>query len=332
VTQTSVSVTAAGPPLTVLGEVRTGLVSHHGTLTREQTERLLAPLALGEPVLSWERPIAHSSSAATVTGLDCQLALSADGARRVRAVGTAVSRASITGGTILQCSTLATVRPAAVQRRLDWSHYTARPGLLETISAQDPSPQQLEAGFLAEDVPREGCADFGSICDRLARKVQNSPLLEGAAPLLFQWTRLRWAATVRRDGSTGPAVANLRLGDELGRTLSLAVNASSVVEVAEFCGDLALHDWILTTVIRRMERLTADGSEVDVRELSPVVSRLLHLWMPAARVNPELSELWTEFEQKPGFTRQWNSLVSRMRDQISLHTALQRGVLINHDS
>jgi hypothetical protein len=81
-----------------------------------------------------------------------------------------------------------------------------------------------------------------------------------------------------------------------------------------------------------MERISGDDSDEDVREISPVVGRLLHLWMPAARVNAELSEVWNGFERRPGFSRQWNSLVARMRDRLSLHTALQHGVLINHDS
>lgn len=317
------------PPLTVLGEVRTGLVSHHAALTREQAEQLLAPLALGESVLSWERPIAHSLSAVTMTGLDCNLAVGEGGARKARAVGTVASRASVTGGTILQSSTLAAVRPSAVGRRQDWSHYAARPGVLETLAAQ--APEQLAAGFLSEGPQREGFADFGSICERLARKVQNSSLLQGAAPLQFQWTRLRWAACVRPEGATAASV-RLQLGEDLGRTLSLTVLRSSVPEIAEFCGDLALHDWILTTVIRRLERISGDSSDEDVREISPVVARLLHLWMPGARVNAELSGLWNEFERQPGFSRQWQSLVSRMRDQISLHMALQRGVLTNHDT
>lgn len=332
------------PALTVLGEVRTGLLSNRGALTREQAVRLLTALAPGESVLSWERPIAHVRSAPVVTGLDCQLALGADGARGARAVGTIASHASLTGGTILQCATVAAVRASATGRREDWGHYTAHPGTLETLSEQDGA--RVAEGFLAEGGQRLGVADFGSVCDRLARKVQNSALLQGTAPLLFQWTRLRWAATLRPaeestggagtaggdDGGAGEATASLQLTDELSRTLRLHTAASTVADISEFCGDLALHDWILTTVIGRLERISGEDSAEDVREISPVVSRLLHLWMPGARVNAELSGVWSGFEQRPGFTRQWNALVARMRDQLSLHTALRRGVLINHDS
>jgi hypothetical protein len=316
-------------PLTVLGEIRTGLITHHASLTRKQTEQLLAPLALGEPVLSWERPIAHSLSAALVTGLDCGLAVGDTGARRVRAVGTVASRAAITGGTILQGSTMAAVQSAASGRRENWSHYTSRPGVLETLAAQPP--EQLAAGFLSEGAQRDGLADFGEVCERLVRGVQKSTMLEGTAPMLFQWTRLRWAACVYADGAAAPT-ARLQLGEDLSRTLQVTVSHSSAEEIAEFCGDLALHDWILTTVIRRMEHLSGDGLDEDVREIRPLVARLLHLWMPAARVNTELSGLWADFERQPGFTRQWHSMVARVRDQLSLHAALQRGVLTNHNT
>ncbi|HEX4788813.1 MAG TPA: hypothetical protein VH372_10155, partial [Actinospica sp.] len=62
---------AAGPGLIVLGEVRTGLLSNRGALTRENAVQLFGPLRPGEPVLTWERPIAHARSAPVVTGLDC---------------------------------------------------------------------------------------------------------------------------------------------------------------------------------------------------------------------------------------------------------------------
>jgi hypothetical protein len=322
----------AEPGLIVLGEVRTGLLSNRGALTREQAERLLKQLRPGEPVLTRERPIAHTRSAPVVTGLDSHLAVSADGRRRARAVGTVASHASLTGGTILQCSTVASVRPATAGRREQWSHYTARPGSLETLAVQEP--ERVREGFLSEGAQRTGLADFGAVCDRLARRVQNSAMLQGTAPLLFQWTRLRWAAWVpdERPAEAATPKGTLQLTDDLSRALRVNAFDSSAEEISEFCGDLALHDWILTTVIRRMERISGLDAEEDVREISPVISRLLHLWMPAARVNAELAEVWEGFEQRPGFSRQWNSLVARMRDQLSLHTALQRGVLINHDS
>ena len=42
--------------------------------------------------------------------------------------------------------------------------------------------------------------------------------------------------------------------------------------------------------------------------------------MPAARVPPELEEVWEGFERRPGFSRQWDTSVGWVRDQLSLHT------------
>jgi hypothetical protein len=328
-TQPADPAAAPGPapaPQVVLGEVHTGLLVHHSALRRDEAEGLLAALAPGEQVLGWERPIAHALSAPVVLGLDCALALGAEGGRTARAVGTVSSRAALTGGTILQCTTTAAVPAAGCGRRAPWSHYTARPGVLETFAAQPPD--QLAEGFLGEGGQRPGTADFGAVCERLVRRLQNSTALKGSAPLLFHRTRLRWAVTV---APSNPARALLRLGEGENRTLRAEAADSDPGEIAEFCGDLALHDWILTTVIRILDGHTGAKPEQDLAEIRTIVGRLLHLWMPAARVNAELAALWSEFERTPGFTRQWRSLVARMRDQISLHTAQRLGVLINHD-
>ncbi len=54
--------------------------------------------------------------------------------------------------------------------------------------------------------------------------------------------------------------------------------------------------------------------------LRPAVDHLLHLWMPRAHVDRSLGHLWDELEQEPGFTRQWRSLVQRIRDQLAVQT------------
>jgi hypothetical protein len=37
-------------------------------------------------------------------------------------------------------------------------------------------------------------------------------------------------------------------------------------------------------------------------------------------VQPELAEVWKGFERSPGFTRQFDTAVGWIRDQLSLHT------------
>ncbi len=97
----------------------------------------------------------------------------------------------------------------------------------------------------------------------------------------------------------------------------------------ELCRDLALHDWMLTTLTRRIERVSAvSGQRAQaVGELYPTVSNLLHLWLPGARVSPGLEPVWNGFERQPGFTRQWRIAVDWVRDQLALHTLQLLGTL-----
>jgi hypothetical protein len=41
--------------------------------------------------------------------------------------------------------------------------------------------------------------------------------------------------------------------------------------------------------------------------------------MPRARVDRSLSVLWDTLEDEPGFSRQWDTLKMRIRDQLALH-------------
>lgn len=89
---------------------------------------------------------------------------------------------------------------------------------------------------------------------------------------------------------------------------------------ASLCEDLALHDWLLTTLVGMVERSrlgSADGRDA-VTALRPAVDHLLHLWMPKARADRALGPLWEVLEREPGFTRQWQTLVQRIRDQLAL--------------
>lgn len=40
--------------------------------------------------------------------------------------------------------------------------------------------------------------------------------------------------------------------------------------------------------------------------------------MPAARLTGDLVGVWQALEARPGFTRQWETLVRRIRDQLSI--------------
>lgn len=307
-----------------VGEIRTGLLRHGPSLTGEATRQLL-DLLPGEPVLQSQRPISHALSPDVVNGVDCNV-LTSKGAR-VRAVGTLLTHAAVTGGRILQTSTLTRIDPAGSQRRQPWSHYTARPGRLETLGRADAG--DLAIGFAGlTGSPAAGCLDVGAVCERLARRLQSSPLLDGRPPIKSQWTRTRWTALYvsEHDENTEPH-AGMELRPDNVRSISLRIpyglrETYRLDAVLELCRDLALHDWVLTTLAQRIERISSVSGDRAraVSELYPTVSNLLHLWMPGARVKPELAEVWDGFERQPGFTRQWDTAVGWIRDQLSLHT------------
>jgi hypothetical protein len=316
----------AGAPTLGLavGEIRTRMLRTSTALPRSAVAELI-DLVPGEPVRQSERPIAHALSADVANGVDCLLA-TATGAK-VRAVGTLLTHAAVVGGRVLQTSSYTRIDATGSQRRMPWSHYTAQPGLMETVARA--KPRDLAAGYLAHD-PEPDCLDLGAVSERLARRTQSSPVLDGRQPLRFQWTRLRWTALYGADpGSLAPA-AHFELVDDTVRALSLwipqppttAGGAVRLDAILELCRDLALHDWVLTTVTRRLERIDPGSGDRDraVAELRPLIDHLLHLWMPGARVADELAAVWDGFERRPGFTRQWDAAVGRVRDQLALHT------------
>jgi hypothetical protein len=307
-----------------VGEIRTGLLRNSKALPRSAVAELL-DLVPGEPVRQSERPIAHALSPDVANGVDCQIATKGGG--RMRAVGTILTHAVVVGGRVLQTSSYAGIDSSGSQRRLPWSHYTAQPGRVETIASA--KPDDLADGYLARG-QEPGCLDLGSVSERLARRLQSSAVLDGRQPLRFQWTRLRWAARYAPGDDAAKPSAQFELVDDTVRELSLRIprppvtsgGAVNLPAILELCRDLALHDWVLTTLTRRIERADpgSDDRERTVTELGPAIDHLLPLWMPGARVADELSAVWEGFERRPGFTRQWEAAVSRVRDQLALHT------------
>lgn len=324
-------------PRMAFGEIRTGLLRHSGALDRAATASLLA-LVPGESVRDSQRPVAHALSPDTAEGVDCALAGGADGRARVRVVGTVLTHGVVVGGHLAQSCSYAQVETAGAPRRNEWAYYTGRPGILETMSRTDPG--RLADGFLAGGESAD-CVDVAALSERLVRRLQGSALLDGRPPLRFRWTRLRWSAVLPDAAADAPprARADFVLVDEAIRTLRLNVAAADIGGVLELCRDLALHDWILTTLAQRFDRLPAAGRDraAAVDWLRPVIDHLLHLWMPGARVDADLAALWAGFERRPGFTRQWDATVARVRDQVALHTLYllgepsRQGVRIKED-
>jgi hypothetical protein len=307
----------------LLGEVRTCLLRNSSALPHNAVSELLQ-LVSGERVRISERPIAYAASPDQLTGLDCRLP--AASGSRCRGIGTASAHAVVTGGRVLQGSTVVQVERGADDRRQRWSHYLARPGVMETTGRF--APDDLARGFLA-DLDPVAVLDLGAISERLIGAVQRRPQLDHVLPMRAARTRLRWAARVSGSGSPArtvsltadaPMTCDITVVDRAIRAVTVAVPAELLGEVAAFCEDLALHDWALTVLVAAVERAGQEPGRVEaLARLEPAIEHLMHLWMPGAHVSRALRPLWADLERDPGFTRQWTPTVARIRDQLTLH-------------
>jgi len=104
--------------------------------------------------------------------------------------------------------------------------------------------------------------------------------------------------------------------------MRLAVTEGGVLDLLDLVEDLALHDWLLSTVETELERARLGSGPMDktLRSLRPLVDHVLHHWMPGARVRQDLLPLWNSLDRVHGLTRQWDISVNRVRDQLSLST------------
>ncbi|MDG9690785.1 hypothetical protein CJI59_31930 [Streptomyces sp. Alain-F2R5] len=299
------------------GEIRTCLLPARQALDIRAAAQLLA-LRADERVLTSERPGLYARSPDTLTGVDCPLP-SATGAR-VRAVGTVAARAALTEGRVLQTSARFHLPATGPDQRRPWGEYLVRPGVVEPLGKL---PHEAVAqGVLGGG--RTGDLDAGLIAEGLLNRLLRHPLLDQCPPFRSRPTRLRWAALPAAPGE-GPRLERFTLAEDELRTVRLRVPEDTpAAGLAALCEDLALHDWLLTTVVRMLDGVrlgtgAARDTGAVVRTLRPAVDHLLHLWMPRARVSPELAPLWDPLEERPGFTRQWRNLVQRIRDQLTLH-------------
>ncbi|MFF4757186.1 SCO2521 family protein [Streptomyces sp. NPDC001292] len=308
------------------GEVRTCLLPTRQALDIRAAAQLLG-LRVDERVLLSERPNLYARSPDTLTGIDCPLP-SANGAR-VRAVGTVAARAALTEGRVLQTSAYFHLPADGPDQRRPWGYYLVRPGVVEPFGKL---PQEAVAqGVLGGG--RHGELDIGLIADGLLTRLLRHPLLDQRPPLRSRPTRLRWVALPAAPGD-GPSIERFTLVEDELRTVRLRIpEGTRTAEIAGLCDDLALHDWLLTTVVRMLDGISLGaappsarnraGAGEDrpavVRALRPAVDHLLHLWMPRARVAKDLAPLWEALEERPGFSRQWQAMVQRIRDQLTLH-------------
>ncbi|MEU3275711.1 SCO2521 family protein [Streptomyces antibioticus] len=313
--------TPEGPAL-VCGEVRTCLLPTRDAVDEPTAVQLLR-LRADERVRVSRHPNRHAVSPDVLTGVDCRLP-TATGAR-IRAVGTVTARAVLVEGRVLQSTAYFSVPADGPDRRRPWGYYLVRPGTLVPVGRL--AEKSVTEGFLTGHRPGE--LDIGSIAESLLARISRTHrLLDYDTPLNTADTALRWTAAPAADGE--PASLRFTKADDGLRIVELLLPRGTGPAVAAgLCEDLALHDWLLTTVNDKLDglRIGTDDGTAALKVLRPLVDHLLHLWMPQARVDRALRTTWEELEQDAGYTRQWNTLAQRIRDQLALRNLTRRDAL-----
>jgi len=296
-------------PLTI-GEVHTGLLLTSTAVSDDTAGELLA-IVPGRSVRTRQRPIRYAWSPEVLTGVDCSAPLAGRG--EVRVVGTPATQLSLTDGRIIQARTHATFRQAPDARRRPWAHYLTQPGVLEVLGKS--SEESLAAGFLQESATT-AVLDLGSVNVRVLAAVQRGAGLDRNPPFRSRRTRLRWSA----EYSDLEQEIVFTLGTDGLRTVRLRAAEPDPRVLADFCADLALHDWLLSTLLNIVDRALARSRPAPelISMLRPGIDHLVHAWMPAAHVSKTLDRIWQELDLRAGFSLQWQKTVERIRDQLSV--------------
>ncbi len=158
--------------------------------------------------------------------------------------------------------------------------------------------------------------DLGAVNVRTLASVQRSERLDHDPPFRGRATRLRWSA----ETSDGEQEIEFTLGADGLRTVRLRTPELNPRALAEFCADLALHDWLLSTLLDIVDRAVGRSRPAPelISMLRPGIDNLVHAWMPAAHVSRTLDRIWQELDLRAGFSLQWQKTVERIRDQLSV--------------
>src|SRR5450755_341695 len=296
-------------PLTI-GEVHTGLLLTSTAVSADTAAALLAVLP-GGSVRTRQRPVRFAWSPEVLTGVDCLAPIT--GCREVRLVGTPATRVSLTDGHIVQAGTHAALRHEPTGRRRPWAHYLARPGVLEVLGTA--SEENLATGFLGGPATTKAL-DLGAVNIRALAAIQRSRQIDHDPPFRSRRTRLRWSAEAAESGQE----MTFTLGADGLRTVRLRSDEPDPRALADFCADLALHDWLLSALLDLVDRAVARSRPAAelIGLLRPGIDHLVHAWMPAAHVDKTLIGIWKEFDLRSGFSLQWQKTVERIRDQLSV--------------
>jgi hypothetical protein len=178
----------------------------------------------------------------------------------------------------------------------------------------------LAVGFLTARPARVNL-DLGAISGRVMDMVQRSSELDRKPPLRMARTRMRCVIEVSEMEAESDQT-QFTIDSATTRTFRLTVCEDRLAAAVALCEDLALHDWLLTALLELVERSRCGHSARPqvVDSLRPAIDHLLHLWMPAARLNKSMLPLWRNLEYQPGLTKQWAAAVTWIRDQMALST------------
>jgi hypothetical protein len=293
-----------------IGEVHTGLLLTSTAVSPDTAVELLSVLP-GSSVRTRERPVRYAWSPELLTGVDCLAPVA--GQREVRLVGTPATRLSLTDGHIVQAGTYAAFRHEPTGRRRPWGHYLAQPGVVEVLGTV---PQEnLALGFL-NGPANARVLDLGAVNVRALAGIQRSTQLDHNPPFHSRRTRLRWSA----EFATERQEMVFALGGDGLRTVRLRTEEPDPRALADFCADLALHDWLLSALVGLVDRAVARSRPTAelVSMLRPGIDHLVHAWMPSAHVKRTLTGIWQDFDASSGFSLQWQKTVQRIRDQLSV--------------
>lgn len=294
----------------VLGEVTTRLLDVADAL-EPVTAHYLLDLVPGRRPWRVDRPIPQVVSPDLAFGVDCHVPAGASG--QVRTVGLVSAHAVLTGGHVLQGSATARIVPNANTHTPEWSHYTARPGVLEV--GPKTAPDGIVAGFLDAGAGRE-LLNLAGISGQVVDRVLRKDLRVERARIPTQPLRLRWNA-VLRDDLEAPS-ADFVAGDGGLLLVSVQARDAHLAMVERFCEDLALHVWMLSSVTRAFERSSRLLDKADL--LARILEYLGHLWGPGTYVDEEVDYLWASVEAAWHLSLTWQRQMERLRDRIALMT------------
>src|SRR3954451_1686602 len=246
-----------GGVVLVVGEVDTGLLRGRDPSSSDDDGRRLVELVAGERVRVHTRPRSYVLSPERPVGVDCAL-----GKDQVRGIGTALQRAAITDNEVVQGSAYATIVAAGHTARRPWSHYLAQPGRIETVGR--PRWDAI-ADALGGPGRVPAVLDLGAVAQRATNEVQSAARGGPEDSFRAVRSRLRWVAQVG-DSLTG---VQFEVHDRRLRLLRFEAGPCDPGRLAAACEDIALHDWLLPTLIESVRK-----SAVGLRPRAETLRRL----------------------------------------------------------